>query len=61
MEELQKEAADIQKRYEECQKCWYGAFGLGVAMVALNTSIERTEVAMNENTSVQNVTMKGSG
>ncbi|KAK8825233.1 hypothetical protein AV274_3124 [Blastocystis sp. ATCC 50177/Nand II] len=44
VEELQKEAADIQKRYDECQK----------SMVALNTSIEQTQVAMNENTSVQN-------
>ena len=61
VEELQKEAADIQKRYEECQKGWYGAFGLRLAMIALNTSIERTEVAMNENTSVQNVMMKGYG
>lgn len=27
VEELQKEAADIQKRYDECQKCRGGAFG----------------------------------
>lgn len=26
VEELQKEAADIQKRYDECQKCRGGAF-----------------------------------
>ena len=55
IEELQKEAESLNKRYMESEECGFWRFFWSLAMSTLNSSIQQNQVALNENTNVKKV------
>lgn len=55
VEEIQKEAAELNEKYQKSQAGLSGTYSSCAAMAALDSSIQQLNVTVNENTSVKKV------